>query len=84
VPKDSNKRWSFDFDDLAAVAGAAGFSAFRMNRSVYVLSRSAPARPDLLSIVRHALRRAGMLPGQIARNGPQQLSRIVRQSIKKR
>jgi hypothetical protein len=84
VPAETNPRWSFDFDDLAAVAAVAGFSAFRMNRSVYVLSRSAPAEPGLLSLSRHVSRRARMLPGQIARNAPQRLARIVRQSTRKR
>lgn len=84
VPAESNPRWSFDFDDLAAAAAAAGFSAFRMNRHVYVVSRSAPAAPGPLALCRHLLRRARMLPGQIARNGPQRLARIVRRSIEKR
>ncbi len=84
VPVESNRRWSFNFDDLAAAAAAAGFSAFRMNRSVYVLSQSAPAAPSLLALSRHVLRRAWMLPGQIARNGPQRLGRIARQAITKR
>ena len=42
IPDESHRRWSFDFDDLAAVASAAGFTAFRVTRDVYVLSRSEP------------------------------------------
>ena len=83
VPDVTNPGWSFDFDDLAAVSTVAGFSAFRMSRNVYVLSRSAPPPPDWLSISKYALRRAWMLPGQIARNGPQRLARIVRKSVRK-
>jgi len=82
VPDDTSARWSFDFDDLAAVGAAAGFSAYRANRRVYVLSRSAPAAPGLVSVSRHWLRRAGRLPGQIARNGPRLLGRAVRRLIK--
>ena len=82
VPDDTNARWSFDFDDLAAVGIAAGFSAYRANRRVYVLSRSAPAAPGLVSFARHWLRLAGRLPGQIARNGPRLLGRVLRKLIK--
>lgn len=82
VPDVTNPRWSFDFDDLAAVAAAAGLSAFPVNRTVYVLSRSTPSRPDLFSLSRHVARRAGMLPGQIARNGPRLLVRISRRLAK--
>lgn len=84
VPDITNPRWSFDFDDLAAVGAVAGFSAFRMNRNTYVLSRSAPRPPGWLSLSRYALRRARMLPGQVARNGPQRLSRIIRKSFGER
>jgi len=84
VPDVTNPRWSFDFDDLATAAAVAGFSAFRMNRNTYVLSRAAPRRPDWLSLSRYALRRARMLPGQVARNGPQRLSRIIRKSFGER
>jgi hypothetical protein len=83
VPDGTNPRWSFDFDDLAVVGGAVGLSAFRMSRTVYVLSRSAPAAPDLRSRSRHVLRRARRLPGQIARNGPRELARISRKWIKR-
>lgn len=69
VPDDTNPRWSFDFDDLAAAGAAAGFSAFQANRNVYVLSRSPPPAPDMRSRARYLLRRTAMLPGQIARNG---------------
>lgn len=79
VPEDSNPRWSFDFDDLAAVAAAAHFLAFRMNRNTFVLSRSKPPAPRWAALCRYLLRRARMLPGQIIRNGP----RIARQSIKR-
>ncbi|HTE85034.1 MAG TPA: hypothetical protein VK821_09890, partial [Dehalococcoidia bacterium] len=79
----TNRRWSFDFDDLAAAAAAAGFSAFRMNRTVYVLSRSGPPAPGLLSLSRHVARCAWMLPGQIARNGPRELARTGRKLIKR-
>lgn len=82
VPTDSNPRWSFDFDDLAAVGVVAGFSTFRMNRTVCVLSRSPPPAPDYLSRSRHLLRRVGMLPGRIVKGGPGKLARIARQSIK--
>jgi len=78
VPEDSHPRWSFDFDDLAAVAAAAGLSAFRMSKTVYVLSRSAPPPPDLLSRSRYVLRRVRMAPGQIARNGPRLIRNLFR------
>jgi hypothetical protein len=43
-----NPRWRFDFDDIAAVGRTVGLEAFRINRFVYVLSRSPPRRPVLL------------------------------------
>ncbi len=78
VPDDTNPHWSFDFDDLAAAGAAAGLSAFRMNRSVYVLSRSPPPAPGVRPRAADLLRRAAMLPGQIVRNGPRGLARHVR------
>lgn len=82
VPDGTNPRWSFDFDDLEAVGATAGLSAYRANRQVYVLSRSAPPAPGPVSLSRHLLRRAGRLPGQIARNGPRLLRRVLRKLIK--
>jgi hypothetical protein len=78
VPDGSSPRWSFDFDDLAAAGAAAGLSAFRVSRSVYVLSQSAPKAPDMLSRSKSLLRRAAALPGQVARSGPRGLARHVR------
>ena len=82
VPADSHARWSFDFDDLAEVGALAGLSAFRANRSVYVLSRLAPAAPAFGSMARHIGRRARALPGQIVRHGPRALVRRARKSVK--
>jgi hypothetical protein len=82
VPDGSDFRWSFDFDDLAAAAAIAGLSAFRANRSVYVLSRSVPPRPRIGSLSRHMLRRAIMLPNQLVRKGPRGLARIARRFAK--
>ena len=82
VPDDSNPRWSFDFDDLAAAGAAAGLKAFAVSRRVVVLSRSDPPKPDLAAVSKHLLRRARMLPGQIARNGPRRLARLVRRLLR--
>lgn len=67
VPEDSNPRWSFSFDDLAAAAHVVGLSAYRANRTVYVLSRSAPPKPTFGSLSKHALRRAASLSGRATR-----------------
>jgi len=82
VPEESNPRWSFDFDDLAAVASAAGLGAFRVNRNVYVLARSAPLPPSIGSLARHIARRTIMLPGKIFRNGPSKLGQVSRKALK--
>lgn len=66
-PEDSSPRWGFSFDDLAAVAQVAGFSAYRANRNVYVLSRSPPPKPTLRSLSKHVLRRAASLSGRATR-----------------
>lgn len=78
VPPDANRRWSFDFDDLAAAGAVARFAATRANRNVYVLSRTRPPVPSATSRLKHWARRAIMLPGQIARNGPRLLARALR------
>lgn len=78
IPDDSNARWSFDFEDLAAVASLSGFTAYRMTRSVYVLSRTQPQLPELQSIMRYQLRRAGKLPQRIVQAGPPRLARMLR------
>jgi hypothetical protein len=83
VPNGHNRRWSFSFDDLSAVAATAGLSAYRTNRTVYVLSRSPPPRPDRLALSRHIARRARMLPGQIARRAPGEIARISRRAVKR-
>jgi hypothetical protein len=67
VPNESNPRWSFGFDDLAAAAAVAGFSAHRADQNVYVLSRSAPLPANPAALLRNLLRRAVMLPGKVAR-----------------
>lgn len=83
IPEESNRRWSFDFDDLAVVAATAGFTAFRATNSVYVLSRSAPPMPSLGSLTRHFGRRAAAFPGKVVRNGPRRLARIFRKGMKR-
>lgn len=81
VPDDTNPRWSFDFDDLAATAAVAGLAAFQANRNVYVLARSRPVAPGIGSRARYFGRRAVLLPGQIARNGPRLLARAIRRAL---
>jgi len=82
IPAGANARWSFDFDDLAAIGAVTGLLAFRMSRNVYVLSRSAPLAPDLSSRSRHIARHVSMLPGRIMRNGPRKIATLARESIK--
>jgi hypothetical protein len=82
VPEEGNPRWSFDFEDLAAVGSVVGLQAFKMNRTVYVLARSRPAPPGPAPLARHLVRRAIRLPGQIVRHGPQAAARAVRTGAK--
>jgi hypothetical protein len=77
IPADANWRWSFDFDDLDAVAGALGLRGFQMTGSVYVLSQAAPPKPDLLSRVRQLARQIAALPGRIVRSGRHRLARVL-------
>jgi hypothetical protein len=76
IPDGVNPRCRFDFQDLAAVAEAAGFCAFEATGSVCVLSRSAPAAPEAGAQLRHALRRVTMLPGKLLGYGRRQVRRI--------
>lgn len=82
VPDDSNPRWSFDFDDLAAVGAAAGLSAFKATRKVYVLSRSRPRSPGYLEVSRHLFRRAKTFPRKMIKGGPREIARLCRKSLK--
>jgi len=47
IPQGANPRWSFDFDDLQAVASAVGLNAWKINRNTYVLCRTVPSKPAL-------------------------------------
>lgn len=67
VPEESNPRWSFTFDDLAAAGAVAGLTAHRVNSTVFVLSRSPPPSPSLISLSRHFARRAVTFSGKVAR-----------------
>jgi len=78
VPDGSSRRWSFSFDDLAAVAGATGLFAHRMNGNVYVLARSTLERPSRLALFRHALRRARSAPVRALGGASRALRRLVR------
>lgn len=82
VPRNSDPRWGLNFDDLAIVASAAGFSAHRMTRTVYVLSRTTPVGPGLGPLSLHFLRRSKNLPGKIARGGPRAAIRLFRRAVK--
>jgi hypothetical protein len=78
VPDDANRRWSFNFEDLAAAAEIVGLTATRANKNVYVLSHGTISAPGIRSRSRHWARRLVLLPGQIARNGPRLLNRAIR------
>jgi hypothetical protein len=67
IPPGSNRRWSFDFDDLAAVAGAAGLNAYRVDGNIYVLGLAPPSAPGALPLLRHKLRHAATLPTTLAK-----------------
>lgn len=78
IPDGASRQWSFDFDDLAAVASVAGFSAFRINRNVYVIARQRPPVPGYAAFGRHLWRRTKAMPGQIARLNLRDVRRAVR------
>ena len=68
VPKDSSPRWGFSFEDLAAAARLAGFSAYRADATVYVLTRnSPPPRPQTTALLKHYARRGVTLFQRAAR-----------------
>jgi hypothetical protein len=54
----SHARWSFDFDDLAAVARLAGLATYRVGDETIALAHGPPARPTLRSRWEQWLRRA--------------------------
>lgn len=80
IPRGSNPRWSFDFDDLTAVANAAGLSAYHANRTVYVLARETPPKPRFLPVLRHKLRRAKSAPGKLLHLGKRAAAAAYRSS----
>lgn len=78
IPEGANRRWSFDFRDLAAVGAVEGFSAHRINRNVYVLSRGRLPKPQPLALIRHGVRRAASVPRRAAGMALGTLRRILR------
>lgn len=62
TPPPAHSRFRFDFEDLAAVAKAAGLNVYRIDANIYVLAHKAPLGPGALPLLRHMLRRAAMLP----------------------
>ena len=61
IPEGGHSRWSFDFEDLQAVASVAGLEVWKVNKHTYVLCRGAPHRPALGSRFRSSIRRLGRL-----------------------
>lgn len=57
---DSHPRWSFDFDDLAALGPVFGLRAWRMDANVIVLARDRPRPPGRAGMLRVAVRRAAL------------------------
>ena len=53
----AKRRWGFSFDDIAAVAPAAGLTAYQVTKDIYVLARSDPARPTFASLCDYYVRR---------------------------
>ena len=78
IPDGANRSWSFDFDDLSAIAALEGFSAHRINRNVYVLSRGELPRPGAMDLFRHSMRRAASVPRRAASLAFQALRKIRR------
>lgn len=78
IPDGANPQWSFDFEDLAAVAEVAGLSAFRINGNSFVLARERPASPGFAPIGRHLLRRSKTIAGRVARLKLRDLPRLAR------
>ena len=67
VPENSNARWCFSFDDLAAAGSVVGLCAYRGTETVYILSRTRPVAPTVRSLSAHAVRRTADLAGRAAR-----------------
>lgn len=61
IPERAHSRWSFDFEDLQAVASVAGLQAWKLSKNTYVLCRGAPLRPALGSRLRSSIRGLGRL-----------------------
>lgn len=78
IPEGAPEGWSFDFEDLSAVAAAARLRTFRVTRTVYLMTFTAPLTPTMPSLLRHAARLARELPGKLARRGPREAARIAR------
>jgi hypothetical protein len=60
IPDGAHPRWSFDFEDLQAVASVVGLQAWKINRDTYVLSRRTLAKPAFGPRLRSLLRRSGV------------------------
>jgi hypothetical protein len=56
IPEGAHSRWSFDFEDLEAIAWVAGLQARKINLNTYVVCRGTPLRPALGSRLRSSVR----------------------------
>ncbi|MBV9527159.1 hypothetical protein [Sphingomonas sp.] len=78
----AHERWSFDFDDIAAIARATGLNAYRVTADIYVLARSAPERPARMPLLRHGLRRFRTLPADLASQFLKRARRAARNMLR--
>jgi hypothetical protein len=78
IPPGANGRWSFEFDDLAAVANAAGLNAYRIDANVFVLAHEPTDHAAALSLMRHKLRRFAMIPGTLVELSRKAFRRLLR------
>jgi hypothetical protein len=78
IPDGANPRWSFAFDDLAAVASVEGFAAYRANRNVFVLARGPLPGPEPAALARHLLRQVASVPRRAAGSVVRGTRRVLR------
>lgn len=55
---EAHERWSFDLEDLSAVASSVGLTAYQVDHDIYVLARTPPRTPSVATITTYYVRKA--------------------------
>lgn len=79
IPRGTNPRWSFNLNDLAALASVAGFDAWRINRNTWVLCHGRPGHPALGPRLRASIRRMHRFAKRVVHGSHRRITSVLRE-----